>query len=250
MSPSALLAPLPFALCADCGFQQRDDQDVAAHYLDDEYGADRAADFVGSGAARRRDAKLRLKLVGEFVDAGRLLDVGTADGSFVAVAAEAGFAASGLEPTPTFAAHARAQGLDVHETALENAALEPASFDAISMWHVLEHVAEPAAALALVRDALKPSGMFFVEVPNAGSAMAQGMGTAWPMLEPSVHVGQFTGTALRALLERCGFSVRLLRADPILAYTPLPDRYAPGALLHRLKWRGEPELLLAVASRA
>ena len=43
-----------------------------------------------------------------------------------------------------------------------------------------------------------------LEVPNAGSAVAAHMGTAWPSLEPAVHVNQFAPASLRGLFERAG----------------------------------------------
>lgn len=249
LAPTSRLSPLPFHECPDCGFQQHETTDAAGHYLEDEYGRDRAGDYTEDPAGRRHDARLRVRMVQSKLPAGKLLDVGTAGGAFVAAAAAAGYDASGLEPTPTFAAHARAQGLDVRATTLEDAGLPPDGCDAITMWHVLEHIPAPEGALAIIKDALRPGGRLFVEVPNAGSGIARQMGTAWPLLEPTVHVGQYTSTALLALLERCGFVVDVVKARSILPYARLRQRCAPGALVHRLKWRGqEAELLYAEAA--
>lgn len=253
-APSSRLAPLPFYTCAACEFEQRNAATAATaaeHYSGDDYARDRADDFTRDIDARRHDARVRIDYLHERKPAGRLLDVGTAGGAFVLEAAGAGYDARGIEPAPSFAEHARSLGLDVATATLETAELDPGAYDAVTLWHVLEHLELPVGALERVRTALRPTGVLAIEVPNAGSGIGRAMGTAWPMLEPEVHVGQYTATALRRLLERAGFRVDRIDTPTSLPYLPARARWAPGAIVHRLKWRdSEGELLRAVASPA
>ncbi len=253
-APSTRLAPLPFFRCETCGFEQRDAPTAAPateHYLGDDYARDRAVDFTEQLEARRHDARVRVRWIKRFQPAGRLLDVGTAGGAFVLEAGAAGYDASGIEPAPTFAEAARELGLDVANATLESADLAPGAYDVITLWHVLEHIEDPIGALAHVRAALKPGGVFALEVPNAGSGIGKAMGTAWPMLEPEVHVGQYTAAALRRLLRRAGFDPHTIETPTSLPYSLPRDRFTVGAVVHRIKWRtSEGELLRAVASPA
>jgi hypothetical protein len=78
---------------------------------------------------------------------------------------------------------------------------------------------------------LAPGGVLALEVPNAASVEADRLGAAWPHWDPAHHVGHYTPAALRALVERAGFTV--LRMDTLsgIAYYPPPRGYRPLALI-------------------
>jgi 2-polyprenyl-3-methyl-5-hydroxy-6-metoxy-1,4-benzoquinol methylase len=261
---SPRLPDLPFVACPACGLQQRHDRGAAAVrtvYSDGAYEDDRSGAYASDSELhdRRRDARVRLAFIGPYVPGGRLFDVGAAGGAFVLEAGAAGYAASGVEPSPAFAAFARDHvGVDVRTGTVEDAELEPGAFDVITLWHVLEHLHEPAATLARLRDALRPGGHIAIEVPNAGSTIARAMGPAWPMLQPDVHVAQYTPDALAAVLRAAGLEPAHLSATTIAPYLPPVRRAMPAMLVHRGKWalrgrgdapRDRGELLRAIGRR-
>lgn len=47
-------------------------------------------------------------------------------------------------------------------------------FDVLTMYHVLEHIPNPIAAMATVKELAKPGGLIVVEVPNVGAAPKPG----------------------------------------------------------------------------
>jgi 2-polyprenyl-3-methyl-5-hydroxy-6-metoxy-1,4-benzoquinol methylase len=260
----ALFDPQPFLQCQSCGFAFRRDLDAATLrlvYAGGDYEEIRGEQYLAELADRRRDARVRLDYMAPFVREGRLLDVGAAGGAFVAEAAVRGFEATGIEPVPSFARAAREElGLEVREEGLEDLEISRDAYDAITLWHVLEHVPEPLGQVERLVGALGHGGTLAVEVPNAGGAVAAHMGPGWPSLEPAVHVNQFTPTSLRGLFERAGLEICDLRTTTITPYLTLQARFAPGHLAGRLKaavWlrdvRGEHstghELLRAIARR-
>jgi SAM-dependent methyltransferase len=264
--PCEALAPWPFVSCTACGlvFRARvEEEAIHAVYAGGDYDSDRGHQYASDeeDADRRRDAIVRLRWLRRHADAGRLLDVGAAGGAFVLEARRIGFAAWGVEPTPTFAARARERhGLDVRTGTLEEVALDPGGLDVATMWHVLEHIPEPRAALERLHAALRPGGTLAIEVPNFGSAVARRMGSGWTSLQPDVHVNQFSAASLRALLERAGFAPVEVSTVPITPYLPVRSRLGPRHLAARAKaavWlrtgRGEHphghELLRAAAIR-
>jgi 2-polyprenyl-3-methyl-5-hydroxy-6-metoxy-1,4-benzoquinol methylase len=185
---------------------------------------------------RLRNARVRVRYVQRFARDGALLDVGAAGGAFVLEATRAGFTARGIEPSPAFARHARESlGVDVADGRLEDADLEPASLDVITLWHVLEHVPEPLAALAICVRALRPGGLLVLEVPNLESVMYAVMGSAWTHLDPRAHVSQFTAATLTAALERSGLRLLATETVPIDAYLSVRERLVPGHLAYRAK---------------
>ena len=261
----ARFAPEPFVECPRCDFVFRPDLDSAAikrTYADGAYEAMRREHYMAALADRSRDARVRLCYLEPWAESGKLLDVGAAGGAFVAEATKRGFVASGVEPVERFARAAREElGVDVQHGSVEDLELASARYDVITLWHVLEHLPDPVSKLRHLASGIPAGGLLALEVPNAGSAVAHHMGCAWPSLEPSVHVSQFTPTSLRRALEQAGFALCDLRTTTITPYLRARRRFAPGHLAGRLKaamWLRDPraehrhghELLRAIARRA
>jgi putative addiction module CopG family antidote len=101
-----------------------------------------------------------------------VLDIGCGSGFYLAALREAGWDGEGIEPGETAAQFARKHcGLPVHNSNAEEAlaACRDGSFDLVTMWHVLEHLPDPAKVLAEVRRILRPGGTLMLEVPNFSS---------------------------------------------------------------------------------
>lgn len=109
----------------------------------------------------------RLERVRRLVPSGRLLDVGTGQGDFGA-AARAHFDFEGTEISAEGVRVARERhDLAVHEGDLLGLALASDRYDAVTAWHVLEHVANPGAVAAECARLLRPGGILAIAVPNA-----------------------------------------------------------------------------------
>ena len=189
----------------------------------------------------------------------RLLDAGAGRGRFVAAACRAGYAATGLEPSARGVAAARGvYAVELERTGIEAAEIAPASLDAISLWHVLEHVEDPGAALRALRGWLAPGGVLLVGVPNLASWQARLGGGGWYHLDLPRHRTHFTPAGLEALLGASGFEVE--RSHHVLAeHNPLGMWLAavsrgtrrPSYLYHLLKRNAplhSPDLLVTLAA--
>jgi SAM-dependent methyltransferase len=135
---------------------------------------------------------------------GRLLDIGAGRGRFVAQARAAGWDADGIEPSLRGVAGARAQGIELQQAGIEHAAVPPGSLQAATLWHVLEHLDDPGAALARIAGWLAPGGLLVVGVPNLASVQARAGGARWYHLDVPRHRTHFTVRGLHALLRRHG----------------------------------------------
>lgn len=164
---------------------------------------------------------------------GRLLDVGCSAGFFLEAARYAGWTVQGVELSADAAALARERlGLDVFVGELADAPLAPVSFDAVTLWDVVEHVRDPAAMLRDARTLLRPGGTLALSTPNIGGlfprlsrpvAVATGY---WTHPEPPAHLFQFSQTTILRLLQATGFRV----AGVLHERTPLKYTLAPGGL--------------------
>jgi SAM-dependent methyltransferase len=137
--------------------------------------------------------------------AGRLLEVGSAHGHFLAVMQERGFEVLGVEPGREGALRHREKGLPVINDLLENADLPEASFDAIVMFQVFEHFEEPKEAARLLHAKLRPGGYLVVEVPDIFSVGARFEKQAHKLFKDE-HISYFSRDTLTALLTGAGFA--------------------------------------------
>ncbi len=168
---------------------------------------------VREEAGQVRTAHDGLALLERVVRPGRLLDVGCWTGSFPLAAGQRGWEAVGVEPSRWASERARSRGVDARTQAFEEADLEPASFRAVAMSDVIEHLAEPGEALDRAAGLLEPGGALFLTTPDAGSRVARALGRRWWSVLP-MHVQYFTRGSLERLLRRHGFVPRIVRTHP------------------------------------
>lgn len=141
---------------------------------------------------------------------GRLLDIGCATGQFLAEMRRCpGWQVYGVEPSQDAARFARETlGLDVHHGEVASAAYPDASFDAVTLWDVLEHLYEPQAVLQEVARILKPDGILIIRTPSLQSADAWVFGPYWAGLDSPRHLAVFSRDTVTVLLTRSGFVLR------------------------------------------
>jgi 2-polyprenyl-3-methyl-5-hydroxy-6-metoxy-1,4-benzoquinol methylase len=150
----------------------------------------------------------RIRCVEKFARRGRILDIGCARGYFLSTARELGWEAFGLEYNDETASQARdVLGFDVRTGGMEEAGFEVGYFDAITIWHVLEHLPDPVKTLQECWRALKPGGLLAVAVPNFESLQSSISREHWFHLDVPYHMHHFSLAALRGLLEGRSFEV-------------------------------------------
>jgi len=142
-----------------------------------------------------------------WVKDGRLLEIGCGSGWQLARMKEAGWTTKGLDFDPAAAQAARERGLDVQVGDARDLGLEPESFDAIVMAHVLEHVFDPVGLLAECRRLLKPGGRLISITPNGRSLGHRYFKESWRGLEPPRHIAVFTIGGLGLACDRAGLTV-------------------------------------------
>jgi SAM-dependent methyltransferase len=173
---------------------------------------------------------------------GRLLDIGAGRGRFVAQARAAGWDADGIEPSRRGVDAAGARGITLQRAGIEDAAVAAGSLDAATLWHVLEHLDDPAAAIARAAGWLRPGGLLVVGVPNLASVQARAGGARWYHLDVPRHRTHFTVVGLHALLRRSGLQPAathhvLAEHNPFGLWISLVSRATrtPSWLYHALK---------------
>lgn len=135
----------------------------------------------------------------------RLLDIGCGCGEFLHFARLRGWQVSGFEFSSSVAELARQKyGHSLRVGNLEAMGFPARAFDLVTMWHVLEHLREPRAALERIATLLAPGGILALEVPNLDFLARKSW--RYPMSR-TLHLYHFSPATLAALVEGAGFHV-------------------------------------------
>ena len=195
-------------ICRNCGLvwsNPRPGEDAVRRYYSSEYRLDykgHATPSLRHIARSGRGALNRYRALAPYIKPGnRILDAGAGGGEVVYVLRALGFDASGLEPDEHYARHAReALGVPVATGFVQDTAFTAGTFDAVTMYHALEHVEDPAAILSRLRGWMVEQGVLLIEVPNVeASCIAPGHRFHF------AHFYNFNRDALEGLGRKAGF---------------------------------------------
>lgn len=205
------------------------------------------ADYVGQAPARRAAARRRLWSLRRMKPNGRLLDVGCAAGFFLAEA-QAHYQVQGVELSEYSSRFAREKlGLDVFTGTLPQAALPAARFDVVTLWDVIEHVADPAALLLEVARVLAPGGRVVLTTGDIGSGYAQRQAERWHLLTPPWHLYFFDRASMARLAALAGLRVERVASRGVAGDGALA-RSKPGLLLSH--WLGLGDIMQVTLAHA
>uniref|UniRef100_A0A7C6A898 Class I SAM-dependent methyltransferase n=1 Tax=candidate division WOR-3 bacterium TaxID=2052148 RepID=A0A7C6A898_UNCW3 len=160
-------------------------------------------------------ARKRLKLIAQFQAKGKLLDIGSGYGIFLAVAKHYGWLVWGVELSKPACDYASSlYQLNIFNGEVEVANYPDQFFDVITSWDVLEHIPNPVIFLKGVRRIIKKSGYLALSVPNVDSFAARLIPTKWWSLRPEQHLWHFSPKTLSRLLFEQGFEPVLCAKSP------------------------------------
>lgn len=201
--------------CARCKLIRLDPwpgPDELRKYYPKDYWFDPAADASGWLAERYRRIVLSdhvrfvERALKEAGGHGPVLDVGCGGGLFLRMMGEHGHRVVGLD-----FAHSAAQvawtvnGVPALCGNLAEAPIARESCAVITMFHVLEHLYDPAAYLARAHELLEPNGRLVVQIPNADCWQFLLFGERWNGVDIPRHLVHFRVKDLEDLLDLCGF---------------------------------------------
>jgi len=215
-----------FALwrCAACDFLFTQDPpaplQAGRYYEGEEYisHSDNQKGIVNKLYHRARDFMLGQKhrLVERKAPGKRLLDYGTGTGYFTDYMVRQGYAAEGVEIDEK----ARAYGsekfgikISAPESLFHDFTAE--SFDAITLWHVLEHLYDPGRYLKRFLELLSDRGVLIIAVPNHKSKDAAAFGAEWAAYDVPRHLWHFSPATMRRMVGQAGFRVTETRHMPL-----------------------------------
>jgi len=146
----------------------------------------------------------KLKLISRRIGAGRLLDMGTAYGSFLKKAS-CQYECVGVEISRYAAKTARTiNQAQMVVSNLEETPFKDSHFDVITMWDVIEHLRYPVIALREVNRLLRAGGFCFISTDDVNNWLVKLMGRKWWSIAPPLHLSHFSKKSIKMAVERAG----------------------------------------------
>jgi SAM-dependent methyltransferase len=141
-----------------------------------------------------------------------MLEVGCSYGAMLDAFRRDGWEVEGIELDARAAQIAQSSyALRVHHGRLEEVRHQLlGDYDAIMLYHVLEHVADPAALIRDLAARCRSGGVILLKTPNPRSFAARVLAGWWQWYAAPEHVRLFSPNSLRTLLETEGFAPELI----------------------------------------
>lgn len=164
-----------------------------------------------------------LRLLRQFCPRGAVLDVGCGSGGFLFQLKKcwsADYDILGTDVSGGPLDYAESKGVPVVRGDFIEQDFGGQKFDAVTLWAVAEHLAEPKKFLLQIHAALKPGGLCFVLVPNLRSLAVRLLGAKYRYVYAQ-HLNYFSAATLGRLGERTGFGVvatRFMHFNPVVIW--------------------------------
>ena len=177
--------------------------------------------------AYQHDEKFRiyarnlLSQIGKYVKRGRLLDVGCSVGLLVDEACRMGYLAEGIDLDANAIACGKRHGRNVSVGAVDGS---DSFYDVICLAHTLEHIPKPVEFLAACVKRLNANGCIVIQVPCMKGLHPRIFRDQWYGWVPRQHYCHYSATALRRLLNICGFDTLVVWQESMDHRPPLGIR--------------------------
>lgn len=181
-------------------------EEILGYYNRDYYGEGEKKFGTWIEASRLYFAGKRARRIGRFLPRkGRILDVGCGQGTFLQLLRREGWEVQGTELAEEPARRARQAGIPVSLGEIQEGQFGEGTLDLVTLWHVIEHLRDPAGMLRRIAPMLGKKGLVAISTPNVESVQARVFRDRWFHLDPPRHLYLFSPETLERLMAQAGF---------------------------------------------
>lgn len=188
-------------ICQTCGLICHSPV-MTAQQMKDFYAREYSGEYSASEAISRELAQTRIAQLQKYLDlkdASPALEIGCAQGEFLAELNKLGVDATGVEPSEAMVALGKkSYDVEILNGIYDDLPEKEDHYGLINLFHVLEHVADPLATLKRIRREIRDDGTLFLEVPTLGDCQLA-------IIFKTIHPTTFVRSTLEAMLTIAGF---------------------------------------------
>ena len=201
--------------CNKCGFLFTNprpiDKELPGYYQSDEY-LSHSKEYKGIfsrvyNIVRNYSIKKKYRLTNLYKNKGSILDIGCGTGEVLKYFSGKGWSVKGIEPADI----ARNYAINTHGLSVEKeehlTTIRPASYDVITLWHVLEHVPNLNNRMQQLHSILKDDGILIIALPNYQSWDAENFSSFWAAWDLPRHLSHFSKNTFSLLSEKHNFKI-------------------------------------------
>lgn len=208
--------------CLNCGLlytmPRPNKEKIGEYYKSEEYYShqENKKGFIPRlyESVKKVNLKHKYKLATQGLNIGKMLDIGCGVGDFLHTAEEHGWTCTGVEPSEDAKAIAKTKTKANIINSEDMEKIPDATFDLITMWHVLEHVDDLKWQIEQLHRLTKTKGRIVIAVPNYKSYDGQYYKELWAAYDVPRHLSHFNKTVLTNIFK--SKNLELVRTDKLI----------------------------------
>ena len=208
--------------CLNCGLSytmpRPNKEKIGEYYKSEEYYShqENKKGFIPRlyESVKKVNLKHKYNLATQGLNVGKMLDIGCGVGDFLHTAEEHGWTCTGVEPSEDAKAIAKTKTTANIINSEDMEKIPDATFDLITMWHVLEHVDDLKWQIEQLHRLTKTKGRIVIAVPNYKSYDAQYYKELWAAYDVPRHLSHFNKNVLTKIFK--SKNLELVRTDKLI----------------------------------
>ena len=208
--------------CLNCGLSytmpRPNKEKIGEYYKSEEYYShqENKKGFIPRlyESVKKVNLKHKYNLATQGLNVGKMLDIGCGVGDFLHTAEEHGWTCTGVEPSEDAKAIAKTKTKANIINSEDMEKIPDASFDLITLWHVLEHVDDLKWQIEQLHRLTKTKGRIVIAVPNYKSYDAQYYKELWAAYDVPRHLSHFNKNVLTKIFK--SKNLELVQTDKLI----------------------------------
>ena len=208
--------------CLNCGLSytmpRPNKEKIGEYYKSEEYYShqENKKGFIPRlyESVKKVNLKHKYNLATQGLNVGKMLDIGCGVGDFLHTAEEHGWTCTGVEPSEDAKAIAKTKTKANIINSEDMEKIPDATFDLITMWHVLEHVDDLKWQIEQLHRLTKTKGRIVIAVPNYKSYDAQYYKELWAAYDVPRHLSHFNKNVLTKIFK--SKNLELVQTDKLI----------------------------------
>ena len=208
--------------CLNCGLSytmpRPNKEKIGEYYKSEEYYShqENKKGFIPRlyESVKKVNLKHKYNLATQGLNVGKMLDIGCGVGDFLHTAEEHGWTCTGVEPSEDAKAIAKTKTKADIINSEDMEKIPDATFDLITMWHVLEHVDDLKWQIEQLHRLTKTKGRIVIAVPNYKSYDAQYYKELWAAYDVPRHLSHFNKNVLTKIFK--SKNLELVQTDKLI----------------------------------